>query len=64
MYLPRFVNLIIKYESLMTITKNFTNGVTHFTIGKLKSIDVCQSFVRPENFPLLLNMSQNVGKGG
>jgi hypothetical protein len=48
----------------MTITKNFTNGVTHFTIGKLKSIDVCQSFVRPENFPLLLNMSQNVGKGG
>ena len=51
-HLPRLLNLCIEYESLTMITNNFTNDATHFNFGKLKSLDVCQSFVRPENFHL------------
>jgi len=50
MHLPRLLNLSIKYKSLTTITNNFTNDANQFNFGKLKSLDVYQSFVRPENF--------------
>jgi len=50
MHLPRLVNLSIKYKSLTTITKNFTKDAGIFNFGKLKSVDVCQRFVPPENF--------------
>jgi hypothetical protein len=49
-HLPRLVNLSMKYTSLITITNNFTNDATHFNFGTLKCLDLCQSFVRPENF--------------
>ncbi|CAF3888562.1 unnamed protein product [Rotaria sp. Silwood1] len=49
-YLPHLLNLFMEYKSLTMITDNFTNNRTHFNFGKLKSLDVCESFVRPENF--------------
>ncbi|CAF3336829.1 unnamed protein product [Rotaria socialis] len=49
-HLPRLLNLRIEYESLTTITNNFTNNVTYFNFDRLRSLDVCQAFVRPENF--------------
>ena len=49
-HLPRLLNLSVKYESLSRITNNFTNDAMHFNFGTLKNIDVCQPFVRPENF--------------
>ncbi|CAF2587448.1 unnamed protein product [Rotaria sp. Silwood2] len=49
-YLPRLLNLCMEYKSLTMITNNFTNNPTHFNFGKLKSLDICESFVRPENF--------------
>jgi hypothetical protein len=32
------------------ITNNFNNDATHFNFGKLKRLDLCEPFVRPENF--------------
>jgi hypothetical protein len=49
-YLPCFLKLIMEYKSLKIITNNFTNDATHFNFGTLKSLDVHQSFVHPENF--------------
>ncbi len=49
-HLPCLLNLAIEYESLTMITNNFTNNATHFNFERLKSLDVCQSFVRPKNF--------------
>ncbi|CAF3078283.1 unnamed protein product [Rotaria socialis] len=49
-HLPRLLNLRIEYESLTTITNNFTNNVTYFNFDRLRSLDVCQPFVRPEKF--------------
>ncbi|CAF2044004.1 unnamed protein product [Rotaria magnacalcarata] len=49
-HLPRLLNLRIEYESLTKITNNFTNNVTYFSFDRLRSLDVCQAFVRPENF--------------
>ncbi|CAF1220065.1 unnamed protein product [Rotaria sordida] len=49
MHLPRLVNLSINYESLTTITNNFTNDPTLFNFGKLTNL-VCQKFVSPKNF--------------
>jgi hypothetical protein len=49
-HLPRLLNLRIEYESLAKITNNFTDDATYFNFGTLKSLDVCQSFVRSENF--------------
>ncbi|CAF4044574.1 unnamed protein product [Rotaria sordida] len=49
-HLSRLSNLSIEYKSLITITNNFTNDATQFNFDKLKSLDVCQSFVRPKNF--------------
>jgi hypothetical protein len=48
--LPRLSNLKIEYKSLTTITNNFTKDVKHFNFDKLKSLDLCEPFVRPENF--------------
>ncbi|CAF1417150.1 unnamed protein product [Rotaria sordida] len=49
-YLPRLLNLRIRYKSLTTITKNFTKDASDFNFGTLKSLGVCRSFVRPKNF--------------
>ncbi|CAF1182254.1 unnamed protein product [Rotaria sordida] len=49
-HLSRLSNLSIEYKSLITITNNFTNDAMQFNFDKLKSLDVCQSFVRPKNF--------------
>ncbi|CAF1182272.1 unnamed protein product [Rotaria sordida] len=48
--LPRLLNLAIQYESLIAITNNFTNDATYFNFDKLKSLDICQLFVRSKNF--------------
>ncbi|CAF0898444.1 unnamed protein product [Rotaria sordida] len=62
MHLPRLINLRMEYQSLTTITNNFINDATHFNFSKLKSLDVCQPFVRPKNFhqyfPLLYELFQ------
>jgi hypothetical protein len=50
MHLPRLSNLAMQYESLTTMTNNFTTDATYFNFGKLISLYVCPSFVRPENF--------------
>jgi hypothetical protein len=50
MHLPRLLNLAMEFKSLIMITNNFTNDATHFNFGTLKSLDLCQSFVRPDNF--------------
>jgi hypothetical protein len=50
MHLPRLSNLFMKYELLILITDNFTKDATQFNFWKLKSLDLCQSFVRPKNF--------------
>jgi hypothetical protein len=49
-HLPHLLNLCIEYGSLTMITNNFTTDATHFNFGTLKNLDVCQLFVRPENF--------------
>jgi len=49
-YLPCLLNLSMEYYSLTMITNNFTNDSTQFNFAKLESLNVCQSFVRPENF--------------
>ena len=48
--LPGLVNLRICYESLVMITNNFNSDPTHFNFRTLKSLDLCQSFVRPKKF--------------
>jgi hypothetical protein len=50
LHLPCLLNLAIEYESLTMVTNNFTNNATHFNFERLKSLDVCQSFVRSKNF--------------
>ncbi|CAF4536716.1 unnamed protein product [Rotaria sp. Silwood2] len=49
-HLPRLLNLSVQYKSLITITNNFINDAMDFNFSKLKSLCVCQPFVRPENF--------------
>ena len=49
-HLPRLSGLAIQYESLTNITKNFTADVKQFNFGTLKSLDLCEAFVRPESF--------------
>ncbi|CAF3033483.1 unnamed protein product [Rotaria sp. Silwood2] len=48
--LPRLSNLSVEYKSLTKITNNFTSDAIHFNFGTVKSLDVHQSFVHPENF--------------
>jgi hypothetical protein len=49
-HLPHLLNLYIGYESLATLTNNFTNDGTYFNFDKLKSLDIEGHFVCPENF--------------
>lgn len=49
MYLPRLINLFINYESLVTITNNFTDDATLFNFNTLKSIQ-CKECTLPDNF--------------
>ena len=49
-HLPNLLNLFIQYKSLTTITNNFTNDAMYFNFSKLKSLGVCQPFVRSKNF--------------
>ncbi|CAF3395338.1 unnamed protein product [Rotaria socialis] len=48
--LPRLLNLSVEYKSLTTITSNFTDDATYFNFDKLKNLDACEPFDRPENF--------------
>ena len=50
MNLPRLLNLAVKYETLATITNNFTNDPKQFNFGKVNSLDVSESFVRKKEF--------------
>ncbi|CAF1357858.1 unnamed protein product [Adineta steineri] len=56
-YLPRLLNLYIKYESLTIITNNFTIDTTYFNFSRVKDLDLDQSFLDSNNrrkyFPLL-----------
>ncbi len=58
-HLPRLLNLRMEYKSLTRITNNFTNDATHFNFRTIKYLDVCEPFVRPDNFqeyfPLVRN---------
>ncbi|CAF3947257.1 unnamed protein product [Rotaria sordida] len=49
-HLPRLLNLGIEYESIKTVTHNFTNNATRLTCSKLTSLNIHEPFVRPENF--------------
>ncbi|CAF2102204.1 unnamed protein product [Rotaria magnacalcarata] len=48
--LPCLSHLTIQYESLVTITNNFTNDATRYNFTQLKTLVTEKSFVRPENF--------------
>jgi hypothetical protein len=50
MYLPRLSNLCVKYIILILITHIFTKDATNFNFGKVRSLDLCGSFVRPKDF--------------
>jgi hypothetical protein len=50
MYVPRLLNLCMKYEPLIAITNNFTNDPTKFNFDKLKSLSLCETFVCPKTF--------------
>ncbi|CAF1389643.1 unnamed protein product [Rotaria sordida] len=43
-------HLIIKYETLTTVTNYFTNDSTRFNCSKIKSLGICGPFVRSQNF--------------
>jgi hypothetical protein len=49
-HLLRLLNLRMEYESLKTITNNFTTDATHFNLSTLKGLDICPLSVCPENF--------------
>ncbi|CAF1429806.1 unnamed protein product [Adineta steineri] len=48
-YLPRLLNLYIKYESLTIITNNFTIDTTYFNFSRVKDLDLDQSFLDSNN---------------
>lgn len=50
MHLPRLLNLSIEYKSINAITNNFTIDAMYFNFRKLISLELCRTFVRPENF--------------
>ncbi|CAF1680248.1 unnamed protein product, partial [Adineta ricciae] len=49
-HLPCLLNLSVEWNQLTNITKNFTEKPTQFNLKRLKCLDVCQPFVRPEGF--------------
>jgi hypothetical protein len=55
-YLPYLFNLHIKYQSLIMITNNFTIDRTYFNFGRVKDLDLDQSFPSEkfhQYFPML-----------
>jgi hypothetical protein len=48
--LPRLLHLSMRYQSIVFLTKNFTNDTTYFNFDNIKSLDLCQSIVRPKDF--------------
>jgi hypothetical protein len=48
--IPNLGKLKIKYEHLVTVTNNFTNGKTRINCAKVKRLYVDESIVYPENF--------------
>ncbi|CAF2933740.1 unnamed protein product [Rotaria sp. Silwood2] len=59
--LPRLTNLKIRYNTLATMTNNFTNDETRLNCAKIKSLYVSDLTVRSQNFdsyfPSLCNFS-------
>ncbi|CAF1462492.1 unnamed protein product [Adineta steineri] len=55
-YLPRLLNLYIRYESLIMITNNFTIDTTYFNFSRVKALYLDESFFSEKShpyFPLL-----------
>ena len=50
-HLPRLVDLKISYESLVSLTNNFTNDATRLSCSRLTRLRLKEPFVRPEHFP-------------
>jgi hypothetical protein len=49
-YLPLLYRLTIEYQTLLTITKNFTNDETRIKCSHLRTLVIREPFVRSENF--------------
>jgi hypothetical protein len=49
-HLPCLLDLDIGYESLVLVTKNFTNDATRLTCSKLTSLRIRELFVPPKTF--------------
>lgn len=49
-HLPRLLDLSITYESLMTVTNNFTRDSTRLICSKLTFLELTEPFVRPQHF--------------
>lgn len=50
--LPRLTNLSITYQSLATVTNNFTNNQARLICSQIRRLHFYESFVRPNNFQL------------
>jgi len=50
--LPRLTKLSITYETLATVTNNFTNDATRLNCTQIKCLEMYGPFVRPESFHL------------
>ena len=48
--LPHLFQLCLTYKALTTITNQFMDDATKFNFGTLKSLDVCEAFVRSKDF--------------
>ena len=48
--LPCLSELLIEYETLTTVTNNFTNDALRLNCAKIKSLYTCDPLVRPQNF--------------
>lgn len=48
-FLPCLVDLCVRYESLTTMTNNFTTDREQYNFSQLKTLDVGQAFVHSEN---------------
>ena len=50
--LPRLTTLSITYQALITVTNNFTNDQVRLISNRITSLDICEPFVRSNNFHL------------
>jgi hypothetical protein len=55
-HVPRLTNISIRYETLSTVTNNFTNDATRLTCSKIEYLHTYGLFVRPENFHLYFSL--------